>query len=164
MCCKYLLSVLLFLYLLCCCCCSVNKSWLTLCDPMNGSMTGFPVLRYFPEFAQTQVHWVCDASQPFHPLLPLPLLSLIFPSIRAFPMSWLFSSGGQNIGASASASVLPMNIQGSFPLGFTILISLLSKRLSRVFFSTTIGKHWFFGAPPSLRSNSHICTWLLEKL
>ena len=75
-------------------------------------------------------------------------------------MSWLFSSSSQSIGASDSASVLPMNIQGWFPLGLTGLISLQPKGLSRVFSSITIWKHQFFD---SLRSNSHICTWLLGK-
>ena len=74
----------------------------------------------------------------------------------SFPMSQLFQSGGQSIGASASASVLPMNIQDWFPLGLTSLISLLSKRLSRVFSNTAVQKHCFFGTQPSLWSNSHI--------
>ena len=78
-------------------------------------------------------------------------------------MSQLFASGGQSIGASASASVLPTNIQAWFPLGLTGLISLLSKGLSRVFSNITVQKHQFFGAQPSLWSNSHIPTWLLEK-
>ena len=86
-----------------------------------------------------------------------------FPASGSFPMSWLFASGGQKIGASASASVLPMNIEGWFPLGLTGLISFQSKGLSRVFSSSTVGKHQFFGAQPFLWSNSHICTWLLEK-
>ena len=78
-----------------------------------------------------------------------------------FPVNPLFISSGQSI--RGSASVLPMNIQGWFPLGQTGLISLLSKGLSRVFSSTTIWKHQFFGTHPSLWSNSHIHTWLLEK-
>ena len=86
------------------------------------------------------------------------------PPSESFPMSWHFTSGGQSIGASASASVLPMNIQGWIPLGLTGFISLLSKGLSRVFSSTTVQKHQFSGAQPSLWSNSHICTWLLETL
>ena len=86
-----------------------------------------------------------------------------FPASRSFSMSQLFTSGGQSIRAKASGSVLPMNIQGWFPLGLTGLISLLFKGLSRVFSSTTIWKHQFFGVHPSLRSNSHIGTWLLEK-
>ena len=76
-----------------------------------------------------------------------------FPASGSFPMSWFLASGGQSIGASASASVLPMNIQGWFPLGWTGLITLQSKGLSRVFSSTTIWKHQFFGAQPSLRSS-----------
>ena len=76
-------------------------------------------------------------------------------------MSQLFTSGGQRTGVSAS--VLPMNIQGWFPLGLTGLISLQSKGLSRVFFNTWTQKHQLFGAQPFLWSNSHIHTWLLEK-
>ena len=83
-------------------------------------------------------------------------------SAGSFPMSWLFASGGQSI--RASASVLPMNIQGWFPLGLTGLISLQPEGLSRVFSSTTVWKHQVLGVRPSLWSNSHICTWLLEKL
>ena len=84
-----------------------------------------------------------------------------FSASGSFSMSRLFSSGGHSIGASAS--VLPMNIQNWFPLGTTGLISLLSKGLSRVCSSTTVRKHQFFCTQPSLWSNSHICTWLLEK-
>ena len=73
-----------------------------------------------------------------------------------FPVSWLFALGGQNIAASTSASVLPVNIQGWFPLGWTDLISLLSKELSRVFSSTTVQKHQFFGTHPFLWSNPDI--------
>ena len=95
---------------------------------------------------------------------PLLLLPSIFPNIiGSFPMNQLCTSGGQNIGTSASASVLPMNIQDWFPLGLTDLISLLSKGLSRVFSSTTIWKHQFLSAQPSLWSSSHTHTWLLEK-
>ena len=87
-----------------------------------------------------------------------------FPVPGSFPMSWFFASGGQRIGALASASVLPKNIQGWFPLGLTGLISFLLKGLSRVFPSTTIQKHHFLRIQPSLWSSSHIHTWLLEKL
>ena len=73
-------------------------------------------------------------------------------------MSWLFATGSQNIGASASASVLPMNIQDWFLWGLTGLISLLSKGLSRVFSNTTAGKHEFFDTQPSLWFNSHVHT------
>ena len=95
----------------------------------------------------------------YRPLLPPPS---IFPSIRVFSMSRLFSSGGQSAGALVSAPVLPTNSQDWLPLGLTGLISLLSKGFSRVFFHTTICKYQFSSAQPSLGSNSHICTWLLE--
>ena len=78
-----------------------------------------------------------------------------FPTSGTFPMSWLFASGDQNTGVSASASVIPMSIQGWFLLKLTCLISLLSKGLSRVFSSTTVGTHQFFGSLPSLWSSSH---------
>ena len=110
----------------------------------------------------------CSLSQWGHPtiLSSVTLFSSYpqsFPATGPFPVSWLFRSDGQSIGASASASVLPMNIQGWFPLGLTGLISLLSKGLSRVLSSTTVGKHQFFSTQPSIWSNSHIHTWLLEK-
>ena len=99
-----------------------------------------------------------------HSILCCPLLlhSVFFPAKGSFPVSQLFASGGLSIWAPASASVLPMNIQGWFPLGLTGLISLLSKGLSRIFPSTTIWKHQFFGAQPSLWSNSHLhtATWV----
>ena len=122
------------------------------------------LLPYLPEFAWVHVHWVDDAIQPSHPLLP-PFSSYrqSFTASESFLMSQLFASGSQNIGASASVSVLPMNIKDWFPLGWPGLISLLSKGPSRVFSSSTIWKHQFFIAQPSLWSSSHIHTWLLEK-
>ena len=107
-----------------CCGCSGAQSYLTLCDPVDCSTPGFPVLHHLLEFTQTHVHWVGDAIQPSHPLSPH--------SPPAFSLSQhqglfqLFASGGQSIGASASASVLPVNIKGWFPLGWTSLISLKS--------------------------------------
>jgi len=86
-----------------------------------------------------------------------------FPASGSFPMSQFFASVGQSIGTSASASVLPMNIQDWFPLGLPSLISLQSKGLSRVFSNTTVQKLQFVSAQPSLWSNSHFHTWLLEK-
>ena len=91
------------------------------------------------------------------------LLLSIFPRIRVFSNESGLYISGQSTGASASASVLPMNIQGWFPLGLTGLISLQSKGLSKVSSSTTIWKHHFFRLQPSLWPNSHIYTWLLEK-
>ena len=94
---------------------------------------------------------------------PFLLLPPIPPSIRVFPISQLFASGGPSIGVSASASVLPMNTQDWTPLRWTGWISLQSKGLSRVFSNTTVQKHQFFGAQLSSQSNSHIYTWPLEK-
>ena len=107
-------------------CCSVIQSCPTLCSPRDCSTPGFPVLHYLSEFAQIHIHWVGDAIQPSHPLLSVTFSSCLqyFPASGSFPMSQLFTSGGQSIGASAS--VLPMSIQGWFPLGLTGLISLQS--------------------------------------
>ena len=144
------------------CCSSVAKSCLTLCDPMDCSTASCPSLSLR----------VCSDSYLLslwcHPtisssVIPFSFCPQSFPASRSFPVSQLFASGGQRIGASASASVLPVNIQGWFPLGLTGLVSLLSKGLSRVFSNTTIRKHQFFGAQPSLRSNSYMHTWVLEK-
>ena len=101
-----------------------------------------------PQLAQTHVHRVGDAVQPSHALLSPCLQS--FPASGSFPMSQFFTSGGQSIGVSASASVLPMNIQDRFLLGSTGLISLQSKRLSRVFSNTTVQKHQLFSTQLSL--------------
>ena len=109
----------------------------------------------------------CPLSQWCHPtmLSSVILFSCLqsFSASGSFPTSQFFTLGGQNIGASALASVLPMNIQDWFPLGWTGWISLQSKGLSRVFSNTTVQKHQFFGAQLSSQSNSHIHTWLLEK-
>ena len=110
----------------------------------------------------------CPLNQWCHPTISssvIPFSSCLqsFPVSESLLMSQFFASGVQSIGASASASVLPMNIQNLFPLVLTGLISLQSKGLSRVFSSTTIWKHWFFCIQPSIWSNSHIHTWLLEK-
>ena len=105
---------------------------------MDCSMPDFPVRHQLPELTQTHVHRVGDAIQPFILYYPLLFLPSIFPSIRVFQF---FSSGGQSIGASASASVLPKNIQELFPLGLTGLIFLLSKGLSRIFSSSTVQKY-----------------------
>ena len=129
---------------------------------MDWSMPGFPVHHQLLELTQTHVHWVSDAMQPSHPLSsPPPTVNL---SQHQGHFKWVSSSYKVvNIGVSASASVLPMNIQDWLPLGWTGWISLLSKRLSRVFSHTTVQKHQFFGTQLSLQSNFHIHTWLLEK-
>ena len=106
-----------------CCCCSVAQSWPTLCNPMECSMPGFPVFHYLPRVCSN----VCPLSRWCHPVISssvVPFSSCLqsFPESGSFPIVWLFASGGQSIGASASVSVLLMNIQGWFPLGFTGLI------------------------------------------
>ena len=110
----------------------------------------------------------CPLSRWYHPtisssVIPFSFCLQSFPAPGSFPVSQLFTQVSQRTGASASASVLPMNIQGWFPLGLTGLISLQSKGLLRVFSSTTIRKHQFFGTQLSLWSNFHTHTWLLEK-
>ena len=108
----------------------------------------------------------CQLSQWCYPTISSSIVPFScpqsFPTSGAFPMSQLFTLGGQ-IGASDSVSVLPMNIQGWFPLGLTGWISLQSRGLSKVFSNTAIRKPHFFHTQPSLWSNSHIHTWLLEK-
>ena len=111
---------------------------------------------------------LCPLSQWCHSTISSSVIAFSsclqsFPASESFQMSQFFTYGGQSIGLSASVSVLPMNIQDWFPLGWTGWISLLSKGLSRVFSNTTIQKHQFFSAQLPLQSNSHIHTWLLEK-
>ena len=110
----------------------------------------------------------CPWSRRWHPTISsfvVPFSSCLqsFPASESFPMSQFFTSDGKSIGVSATASVLPINVQGWFPLGWTGWISLLSKGLSRVFSNITVQKHQFFSAQLSLESNSHIHTWPLEK-
>ena len=140
------------------CCSSVTQSCLTLCDPMDCNTPGLPVHHQLP---------VCPSSRRWcHPANSVALFSFCpqsFPPSGSFPMSQLFAAGGQNTGASASASLLPMSIQGWFPLKLTGLISLLSKGLPRVFYSTTVQRHQFFSTLPSLRSRAHNCTWPLKR-
>ena len=109
----------------------------------------------------------CSSSQWCHPnisssVVPFSCCPQSFPASGSFQMSQFFTSGGQSTGVSASASVIPMNIQDWSPLGWTGWISLQSKGLSRVFSNTTVQKHQFFGAQLSLQSNAHIHTWLLD--
>ena len=120
--------------------------------PHGVQNAGSSVLHYLPEFAQIHVHWA-----------PFSFCLQSCPASGSFPVSQFFTSGGQNIGALTSASILPMYIQGWVPLGLTGLIFLQSKGLSKVFSNTTVWQHQFFSAQSSLWSNSGICTWLLEK-
>ena len=137
---------------------SVAQSCLTFCYPMDCSIPGFPVHYY--RFSSNS----CPLSLWCHSTISssvVPFSSYLqsFPASRYFQMSQFFASGGQSIGVSASASVLPRNIQDWFPLGWTGWISLKSKGLSRVFSNTTVQKHQFFGTQLSSQYNSHIHTW-----
>ena len=135
------------------------KSCPNLCDPMDCSMPGLPVSHHVPVCPSScPLNWWCCANISSSATF-FSFCLQYFPASGSFPMSQFFASAGQSTGASASASVLPMSIQGWFPLGLTDLISLVSKGLSRVLSSTTIQKHQFL----SVQSNSHIHTWLLER-
>ena len=144
--------------------CSVTKVMSDSLQPHGLKHTRLPCPSLSPRVCSNS----CSLSQWYHPTIsssiaPYTSSPQSFPASVSFPMSQLFTSGDWSIGASASASVLPVSIQGWFPLGLTSLISFLSKGLSRVFSGNTARKHQFFGALPSLWSNSHICTWLLER-
>ena len=114
---------------------------------MDCSMPGLPFHHQLPEFTHTHVHWVGDAISSS--VIPFSSCPQSFPASGSFLMSQFFTAGGQSIGASALASVFPMNIQDWFPLGWTGWISLQSKGLSRVFSNITVQKHQFFSAQPS---------------
>ena len=128
---------------------SVTQSCPTLCDTMDCSTPGLPVHHQLLVLTQTHVHWVSDATQPSHPVIPFSHFQSFLAS-SSFQMSHFFASGGQSIGISTSESVLSMNIQDWFSLGCSGWISLLFKGLSRVFSNTSIQKHQFFGAQLSL--------------
>ena len=140
-------------------------------DGMKEQKRKYLVVQLLIVFNSLQLHGLQHTSLPCPWLTPrvcsnsCPLSRwchpIILSSVAPFSSCPQSLSRGQSIGASAL--VLPMNIQDWSPLGLTGLISLLSKRLSRVFYITTVQKHRFFGAQPSLSSNSHICTWLVEK-
>ena len=135
-------------------CCSVAESCQTLCDPMNCSMPGFPVLHYLPEFTQTHVHWDSNAIQSSNVLQPRLLLPSIFPSIRAFSNELALCIRWR-IGASTSASVLSINIQNWFSLGLTGLIFLQSKGCSRVFSNITVQKQILYCSAFFMVQHSH---------
>ena len=129
---------------------SVAHSCLTLCDPMDCSTPGFPCPSSTPRVCANS----CASRKWCHPTTSLSIIPFSclqsFPASGSFPMSQFFTSGGQSIRASASASVLPMNIQDWFSLGWTGWISLQSKELSRIFSNTTFQKNQFFRAQLSL--------------
>ena len=160
------IGIYIYIYMCVCVysCCLVTKLFSTLCNPMDWSTPGLPVPHHLPEFAQVHIHWVGDVIQ-LSPSLP-PSSPFAFNLSQHWGLfQWVSSSHQvtQSIGASASASVFPMNIQSWLPWGLTGLIPLQSKGLSRVFFNITVQKHQFFSIQPSLWSNSHICMWLLER-
>ena len=138
-----------------CCSCSVAKSCLTLCDPMDCSTSGFPVLHYLPEFAQIHVHWVLCC--------PLLLLPSIFPPIRVFSSESVLCIRWPKY-CSFSFSISPSNeYLRLIPFRIDWFDLLAVQGISRVFSRTTIQKQPFLGSQHSLWSNSYFYTWLLEK-
>ena len=137
---------------------SVAQSCPILCNPTAAHQASMSLTNSWSLVKLMSIESVMPSNYLIlcHPLLLLPS---IFPSIRVFSSEQFLPLGGQSIGASALASVLPMNIQDWFPLGLVGLIFLLPNGLSRVFSRTTVWKHKFFSAQPSLWSNSHIHTW-----
>ena len=135
--------MLRFLSFLCSLVSLVTQSCPTLCDPMDCSTPGSPVHDQLPELAQTHPlsQW-CHQTMSFY-VIPFYHLQF-FPAPGSFPMSKFFTSNGQSIGVSSSASVLPMSTQDWFPLGWTGWIFLQSKGFSRVFSNTTVQKHQLF--------------------
>ena len=144
---------------------SVTQLSLTLCNPMNCSTPGLPVPsptpRIYPNSGPSSRWWHPAISSSVVPFSSCPQS---LPASESFPMSQLFTWGGQSTGVSALASCLPMNTQDWSPLGWTGWISLQSKGLSRVFSKTTVQKHQLFSTQLSSQSNSHIHTWPVEKL
>ena len=142
---------------------SVAESCPTLCDHMNHSMPGLPVHHQLLEFTDLR-----PLNQWCHPaisssVVPFSSCPQSLPASKSFPVSQLFTWGGQSTGFSASASFLPKKSLGLSPSEWTGWISLQSKGLSRVFSNTTVQTHQFFGTQPSSQSNSHIHTWPQEK-
>ena len=140
-------------------CCSITQLCPILHNPMEGSTTGLPVPHQLPSW--------CPSHQWCHPTISSSVTLFAFcpqsfPASGSFPVRQVFASGDQNTGVLASAPVLLMRLQGWFPLRSTGLISLLSKGLSGVFSSTTVGRHQFFGTLPSLQLSSHNHMWPQE--
>ena len=131
-------------------CCSVTKPCLTLHDPMDCSMPGSSVLHCLPRSVHNHLILCC----------PFSFCLQTFSASGSFPVNQLFASSGQSIGASASASVLPVNIQDWFPDRLDLLVVQGTRKC---LLQTTIQKHQFWGTRLSLWSNSHTCTWLLKK-
>ena len=142
---------------------SVAQSCPTLCDPMNHRTPGLLSITNYGVHSDSR-----PSSQWCHPAISSPIVPFSscpqsLPASESFPMSQLFTWGGQSTGVSALASFLPKKSQGWSPSEWTGWISLQSKGLSRVFSKTTVQKHQFFGAQLSSQSNSRILTWPQEK-
>ena len=147
---------------------SVAQSCLTLCDPINRSTLGLTGVLPGPSQTPGVYTNSCPSSWWRHPaisssVVPFSSCPQSLPASGSFPMSQLFSWGGQSIGVSTSASVLPMNTRDWSPLRRTGWISLQSKGLSWGVSNTIVQKHQFFGAQHSSQSNSHIHKWLVER-
>ena len=134
-----------------------ETQWTAACQPSLSLIISRSLLKLM------SIESVMPSNHLISSVAPFSSCPQSFPASGSNPVSWLFTPGGQSIGASASASVLPMNIQDWFPLRLVVLISLQSKGLSKVVSNTTVQKHQFFSAHPSLWSNCYIHTWLLEK-
>ena len=139
-------------------CCSIAKSCPTLCDPWTAALQASLSFTVFWGLHKLMSIESVILSNHLILCYPLLLLPSVFPSIRIFPMRWLFASGGQSVRASASLSVLQTNIQDWSPLGWTVLISLQSRGLSRVFFNTTVQKHQFFGTQAYIFQGLKLCS------
>ena len=137
---------------------SVTQSCPTLCNPMDCSTPDFPVHNHNWSLLKLMSNMSVLPSKKLIPCRPLLFQPSILPSIRVFSNESVLHIRWPKFGVSASTSVLPMNTQDGFPLGFTDLISLQSKGLSRVFSNTTLQKHQFLGTQLSSQSNSHIHT------
>ena len=148
----YPFTVIIWPVNICCCFWSITQLYASLCNLMDCSTPGLSVPYQLSKFAQVHVHCIGDAISHLILWCPLSFCLQPFPGSGTFPMSQLFASDDQNTGVSAS--VLPLTIQGGFPLKLTGLI-LLSKGLSGVFSSTTFQRHQFFRTPPSFWSSSH---------
>ena len=142
---------------------SLSHVWLFVTPWITAHQASLSITNSWSLHKLMSIESVMPSSHLSSSVVPFSSCSQSLPVSGSFPMSQLFTWGGQSIGVSASASVLPMNTQDWSPLGWTGWISLQSKDLSRVFSNTTVQKHQFFGAQLSSQSNSHIHTWPLEK-